>query len=70
MQKSGYEHIEIAGLVTNICVLFNAVLIKTALPEAKIVINASLCAAPDEALHTQTLNILRASGFEIIGERL
>lgn len=70
MQKSNYNYIEIAGLVTNICVLFNAVLIKTALPEAQITINASLCASNDENLHKQTLNILKSSGFEIIGEKL
>ena len=37
-KASDYTHIELAGLVTNICVLCNAVLLKTALPEAQITI--------------------------------
>ncbi len=65
-KKSDFTHIELCGLVTNICVLCNAVLLKTALPEAQILVNASLCAAPDENLHRKALEIMTSLGITVL----
>lgn len=54
-----YQEIELVGVVTNICVISNAVLCKAALPEARVSVDASLCASNDEALHEKALDVMR-----------
>lgn len=54
-----YQEIELVGMVTNICVISNAVLCKAALPEARVSVDASLCASNDEALHEKALDVMR-----------
>ena len=51
----GYDQIEICGVVTNICVMANAVLAKTALPDADIIVDSALTASNDEQLHKAAL---------------
>ena len=51
----GYDQIEICGVVTNICVMANAVLSKTALPDADIIVDSALTASNDEQLHKAAL---------------
>ena len=46
-------------VVTNICVISNAVLCKAALPEARVSVDASLCASNDEAMHEKALDVMR-----------
>jgi nicotinamidase-related amidase len=50
--------VELCGLVSNICVLSNAVIAKAALPEAEIVVDARLTASGDPALHEKALDVL------------
>ena len=58
LQKSTFESIELVGLVSNICVISNAVLAKTALPEAQILVDAACTASFDPLLNEKTLDIL------------
>ncbi len=58
LRSSGFSEIELVGLVSNICVLTNAVLAKTALPEAKIIVDASCTDSHDKAIHDKTLDVL------------
>ena len=44
----GYDEVEICGLVSNICVLSNVVMVKAALPNARIIVNKNLTASFDE----------------------
>lgn len=53
-----FDEITLVGLVSNICVLSNAILAKTAQPQAEIVVDASLTASADEALHEKALDVL------------
>jgi len=53
-----FDSVELVGLVSNICVLANAVLAKTALPEAIIEVDALCTASFDEALHRAALDVL------------
>jgi len=59
-----FDCIELVGLVSNICVLVNAVLAKTAQPEAEIVVDATLTASFDSSLHDDALNVMK--GLQII----
>ncbi|MDY4105343.1 MAG: isochorismatase family cysteine hydrolase, partial [Oscillospiraceae bacterium] len=46
-EEEQFDQVELVGLVSNICVLTNAVLLKTALPEAEIIVDASCTACAD-----------------------
>lgn len=64
--EKGYSAIELCGVVTNICVISNAVLAKTALPEADVSVNAALCASNDPALHQKALEVMASFQVNII----
>ena len=51
--------IEVCGLVSNICVLSNAVIAKAAAPEAEIIVDSSLTASFAPDLHQATLDVLK-----------
>lgn len=53
-----YESIELVGLVSNICVISNAVLAKAALPQAAITVDAAATASHDPVLHSKALDVL------------
>lgn len=52
------EQIELCGLVTNLCVISNAVVLQTAFPNAEIVIHSGLCGGPDPELHRKALDVM------------
>lgn len=66
LQQKGYSAIELCGVVTNICVISNAVLAKTALPEADVSVNAALCASNDASLHRKALEVMSSFQVDII----
>ncbi|HBV52148.1 MAG TPA: N-carbamoylsarcosine amidohydrolase, partial [Clostridiales bacterium] len=45
LKRTPYERIELAGVVSNICVISNAVLAKTAQPETPILVDAGCTAS-------------------------
>lgn len=59
LRERDYAAIELCGLVSNICVISNAVLAKTALPEAEIVVDAKATASFDEGLNEAVLAVMR-----------
>ncbi|NTW71312.1 MAG: cysteine hydrolase [Eubacteriaceae bacterium] len=66
LQKKEYKTVELAGIVSNICVISNAVLAKAALPEAKIIIDALCTASHDDVLHEKTLDVMEGLQMEVI----
>ena len=61
-----YSEIELCGLVSNICVLSNAVIVKAALPNAKIFVDANLTNSNDKDLHRKTLDVLGGLHIDVI----
>ncbi len=61
LRDKGYDEIELCGLVSNICVISNAVIAKAALPEAKIIVSDTDCAFPD--MNEATSKILSGMGI-------
>ena len=59
LRKQGYEQVELCGLVSHICVLSNAVLAKSALPNAEIIVDSALTGSYDESLNQKGFDILR-----------
>lgn len=58
LKATPFERIEIVGLVSNICVIANAVLAKTAQPETPIVVDAECTASHDPRLHQAALDVM------------
>ena len=59
LREQGYEQVELCGLVSHICVLSNAVLAKSALPNAEIIVDSALTGSYDESLNQKGFDILR-----------
>lgn len=64
LKTACYGSVELVGVVTNICVVANAVLAKTALPDADIIVDSALTASNDERLHNAALDTME--GMQII----
>ena len=52
------DEIELVGLVSNICVVSNACVLQAKYPEARILVDASLTASMDPAMHETGLHVL------------
>lgn len=63
--RSKVEEIELCGLCTDICVISNAMIIKAAFPETRIVVDAKCCAGVTQESHNTALNAMRAVQIEI-----
>ena len=57
------DEIELVGLVSNICVVSNAVVLQSKYPYAAIVVDAACTDSFDKALHEKVLDVL--SGFQV-----
>ena len=57
------DEIELVGLVSNICVVSNAVVLQSRYPEATILVDASCTDSFDKQLHEKVLDVL--SGFQV-----
>ena len=62
------ESIELIGLCTDICVIANAIIAKSACPNAHVRIDATCCAGTSEYNHDTALNAMEALQIEIIGQ--
>ena len=62
----GIEEIEIVGVVGSICVMTNAVLLKTNFPEVKITVDAECVASPDESMNNKALDIMENLQINVI----
>ena len=54
------------GVVTNICVISNAILAKTAQPETDIIVDESCVASNDAELNQKALDVMESLQIEII----
>jgi len=66
LQEHTYSSIELCGLVTNMCVLSNAVIAKTAQPDASIIIDSTCTASFDDVLHEKALDVLASIHLTIL----
>lgn len=67
-KSRGEIEIELIGLCTDICVITNALLLKTSFPEVKISVDASCCAGVTPELHRAALKVMDSCQIDIIGE--
>lgn len=69
LEQREYDQVELCGLVSNICVLSNAVIAKAALPEAEIIIDADLTASGDPVLHEKALDVLEGIQVTVLNRK-
>lgn len=58
--------IEFCGLCTDICVVSNALMAKVWFPDAKITVNASLCAGTTKETHEAALQVMQSCQIDVI----
>ena len=62
------QEIELVGLCTDICVVSNALLLKAAVPEVTIRVDAACCAGVTPERHRAALETMRACQIEVYGD--
>ena len=58
--------ITVVGLCTDICVISNALLVKAALPEVPIIVDAACCAGVTPESHENALNAMKMCQIDIV----
>ena len=61
------DEIELVGLVSNICVVSNAVVLQSKYPEATITVDAACTDSFDKSLHEKVLDVLEGFQGKVIG---
>ena len=64
--ENSFDEVYLCGVVTNICVISNAVIAKSALPNARICIYKDLVASNDELMEEKAFEIMKNLHMEII----
>ncbi len=59
LRRGCYDVVELCGLVSNICVLSNAVIARAALPDAEIIVDSRCTASADKEMNDAALAVLR-----------
>ena len=65
LKDNPFDRVEICGLVSSICVLSNAVIAKSALPNARIVVDPLATTSFDLDMHKKTLALLEHLHIEV-----
>lgn len=66
LKNKEYEEIYVCGVITNICVISNAIILKAIYPNTNINIIKSCCASNDLELESKSLDIMKNLHFNII----
>ena len=60
LRCENFGKVELCGVVTNICVISNAVLAKTALPESEVLVDSACVASNDDSLNKSALDVMKS----------
>jgi len=66
LKEHPFQSIELVGVVSNICVISNAVLAKTAQPETPIIVDANCSASNDGKLHQAAMDVMASLQIEVL----
>ncbi|MCL2774504.1 MAG: cysteine hydrolase [Oscillospiraceae bacterium] len=66
LKTETFESIELVGVVSNICVISNAVLAKTAQPETPVIVDAKCTASNDAGLNKAALDVMSSLQIYVI----
>lgn len=62
------ESVELCGVCTGICVISNAVLLKSYMPEVPIIVHKDLCACATPESHELAIEVMKLLQIQIVGE--
>jgi len=63
-----FDHVELIGLCTDVCVISNAVLLRNQHPHMIVSVDASCCAGVTMDSHTAALTAMKNCGIQVTGE--
>lgn len=66
LKAERFDKVELCGVVTNICVISNAVLAKTALPEAEVSVDSACVASNDDNLNKSALDVMQSLQINVL----
>lgn len=66
LRENEFESIELCGVVTNICVISNALLAKTAQPEIDVIVDSTYVASNDDKLNDYALEVMKSFQIRIL----
>lgn len=66
IETTSVDEIEIFGFCTDICVISNALMIKSAFPEVKVRVISDCCAGVTPAKHEAALEVMRSCQIEVV----
>lgn len=61
-----YDEIEVCGLTTNICVISNAIILRSLYPNTRIVIDSNCCAGTTKEEHEAALLVAKSCQIDVI----
>jgi nicotinamidase-related amidase len=68
VMEGTYTSIEIVGLCTDVCVLANAIMLRTFLPDIDITVDATCCAGTTVEKHKSAIDVLQSCAIDVITE--
>lgn len=66
LRRTVYRSIEVAGVVSSVCVLVNAVLARTAQPDTPVVVDTACIADPDADAQAAALRLMAGMNMHIL----
>ena len=66
LRNQGYDEVELCGLVTSICVLSNAIIAKTNLPESCIVVDSNATEDLDENVRQSAFTCMKSVMVKVV----
>jgi len=66
LRNNQHESIELCGVVSNICVISNAVLAKTAQPETEIIVDSNCITSNDDKLNDCAIEIMKSLQIKVV----
>lgn len=66
LKTNAFESIELVGVVSNICVVSNAVLAKTAQPETLVIVDERCTASNDDGLNRAAIDVMASLQVKIV----
>lgn len=69
VRAGGFSQVELCGVVTDICVLSNAAVVRAFSPESRLVVDAGCVATGNAAMGEKALDLLENLQVEVTGHR-
>lgn len=66
LKDKEYKDVTLVGLVSHICVISNAIMVKAALPETPIYIDMKATSSVDQSTHKKSIDVMKSLHINII----